>query len=80
MMFRDTTITAGMKKRELVIFGFCFLGAYLLNVIGIIKHGSPARELVTQLHVVLLVALVFYGTVVLLRVLYFLVSRLWTRK
>jgi hypothetical protein len=79
-MFGDTTITGAMKKRELIIFLLCFLGAYLLNVIGIIKHHTPARELVTQLHVVLLVALVMYGAVIILRVLYYLVSRLWTRK
>ena len=79
-MFRDTTITATMKKRELIIFGLCFLGAYILNIIGIVKHGTPARELVTQLHMVLLVALVVYGAVIVLRVLYHLVSRLWIRK
>ena len=79
-MFRDTTITAPMKKRELIIFSLCFLGAYILNVIGIVKHHSPARELVTQLHVVLLVAFVVYGAVIILRVLYLLVSRFWTRK
>jgi len=79
-MFRDTTITAAKKRRELIIFGSCFLGAYILNVIGIIKHQSPARELVTQLHVVLLVALVLYGAAALLRVLWYLVSRFWIRK
>ena len=80
MMFRDTTITAIVKRRELIIFGVCFLGAYLMNVIGIIQNHSPAKELITQLHVVLLVSGVFYGVVVLLRVLYHLISRLWVRK
>lgn len=79
-MFRDTTITAAMKKRELIIFGICFLVAYVLNVIGIIQNDSPARELVTQLHVVLLVSLVLYGAAAILRVLYFLISRFWVRK
>jgi hypothetical protein len=79
-MFRDTVVTAAMKKREALIFALCFLAAYVLNVIGIIAYGSPARELVTQLHVVLLVALVLYGAVVLLRLLYYLLSRFWTRK
>jgi len=79
-MFRDTTIKAGQKKRELIILLVCFLAAYLLNVIGIIQHNSPARELITQLHLVLLVAAVFYGTVIVLRVLYYLISRLWIRK
>ncbi len=79
-MFRDTTITATVKKRELIIFLFCFLGAYVLNVIGIIKNHNSVRELFTQLHVVLLVSLVFYGAVFILRILYYVVSRLWIRK
>lgn len=79
-MFRDTNITATVKKRELIIFLFCFLGAYVLNVIGIIKNHNSVRELFTQLHVVLLVSLVFYGAVFILRILYYVVSRLWIRK
>jgi len=79
-MFRDTTISATAKKKELIIFLACFAGAYVLNVIGIIQHNSPAKELFTQLHVVLLVTLVIYGIVVALRILYHLVSRLWSRK
>ncbi|MEN8227743.1 MAG: hypothetical protein ABFS38_06270 [Bacteroidota bacterium] len=79
-MFRNTTITAANKKRELIIFLFCFAAAFILNVIGIIKQQSPVKELFTQLHVVLLVTLVFYGTIIMLRVLYALISRLWLRK
>ena len=79
-MFRDTTISAASKKREFIIFLSCFIGAYILNVIGIIQHQSPARELFTQLHVVFLISLVFYGIVIFLRILYYLVSRLWMRK
>lgn len=80
MMFSDTTITANLKKRELIILLVCLIAAYLLNVIGIIVYHAPAKELITKLHVVLLVAAVFYGTVFILRVLYYLVSRLWIRK
>jgi len=79
-MFRDTTISAASKKREFIIFLSCFIGAYTLNVIGIIQHQTPAKELFTQLHVVLLISLVFYGVVIFLRILYYLVSRLWVRK
>lgn len=79
-MFRDTVLFAASKKRELIIFFSCFLGAYILNVIGIIQFKTPARELLTQLHVVLIVSLVLYGTVVALRILYYLVSRMWNRK
>lgn len=77
---KDTIITAAMKKRELIIFLLCFALAYAMNIIGIIKHAAPARELVTQLHLVLLIALILYGAVVILRLLYYLISRLWVRK
>lgn len=79
-MFKDTTISAASKKKEFFIFLSCFIGANILNVIGIIQHSSPARELITQLHIVLLVSLVIYGLILVLRVLYYLLSRLWTRK
>ncbi len=79
-MFRDTMITAKVKRRELIIFGASFLMAFLLNVIGIIKHNTQAKELFTQIHIVLLVSLVIYGLVVILRVLYHLITRLWIRK
>jgi hypothetical protein len=46
-MFKDSVITAKNKKREAVILLSCFLLAYLLNVIGIIAHQTPARELIT---------------------------------
>jgi len=79
-MFKDTRISAASKKRELNIFLVCFALAIILNVFAIIKHGSPVRELLTQLHVVALLALFFYGLVVVLRILYHLLSQLWLRK
>ena len=80
MKLRDTVLSAAQKKRELIIILVCFLAAYLLNVIGIIQYHSPARELITTIHLVLLVAGVFYGIVIVLRILYYVISRLWVRK
>ncbi|MFO7935940.1 MAG: hypothetical protein R6U78_17885 [Bacteroidales bacterium] len=77
---KDTVITTSRKKRELMILLICFAAAYILNIIGIVRHGAPATELITQLHLVLLITVIFYGVVVLLRLLYFLISRLWVRK
>lgn len=79
-MFKDTTISAASKRKEFFIFLSCFIGANVLNVIGIIQNQSPAREVITQLHIVLLVSLFLYGLVIVLRVLYYMLSRLWTRK
>lgn len=79
-MFKDTTISAASKRKEFFIFLSCFIGANILNIIGIIQNQSPARELFTSLHIVLLVALVLYGLTLVLRGLYHLLSRMWTRK
>ena len=79
-MFKDSIITAKAKKRELFIFLACFVAAILLNAIGIIKYETPARELASQLHIVIIVALSLYALVIVLRILYHLVARLWTRK
>jgi len=78
-MFRDTIITARSKRRELRIFLACFLLAFLINIIGIIRHGTPLRELFTQLHIVLLLSAIFYVLAAVLRLLYLLASRLWNR-
>ena len=79
-MFKDTAIYTGRKKREGIILLMCLLASCLLHVIGIIQQRSPAGELLSQLHVILLLTGIFYGAVVVLRVLYYLISRLWIRK
>ncbi len=79
-MFKNTIITASTKKRELIIFLACFAIAFILNVVGIIKHQTPIKELITELHIVLLVCLVLYGGKIFLQVLYHLVSRVGVRK
>ena len=73
-------ITSKMKKRELIVFLICFAAAYVMNVLGVILYKNPAKELITQLHIVILLAVIFYAAVVILRVLYYLVSRLWLFK
>ena len=64
-------------KRELITFLICFSAAYIMNVIGIVINESPAKELITKLHVVLLVSVVIYMAVSILRVLYYLIVKLW---
>lgn len=76
-MIPKTSLTA---RRELIILLVCFAGSFILHVAGIILHHAPVRELVTKLYAVLLVTLILYGVVIILRVLYYLISRYWIRK
>lgn len=59
-MFKDTTITAADKKREIIVLLACFLVAFLLNVVAIFLYKTEWNELYTMLHVVVLLALGIY--------------------
>lgn len=75
-MFKDTVITSNQKKRELLIIVLCFAAAFVFNIIGIIIYKSPAKELFTQLHIVLILAAFFYLLTLLARGLYLVVKAL----
>lgn len=79
-MFKDTLITSHQKKRELAIILLCIGAAFIFNLVGIIKFATPAKELFTQLHIVLLVAVFFYVVVGICRLLWLLVRSLFLKK
>jgi len=79
-MFSDHGFTPARIKKEVIIFLVCFLASAILNIIWAIRYRTPAAELVARLYVVLIIALVFYGSAVILRILYYLISRFWFRK
>ncbi len=79
-MFKDTVITARQKRRELAIILICLGAAVIFNLIGIISFGTPAKELVTQLHIVFLVAVFFYLVTGLFRLLWWLIRSVILKK
>ncbi len=76
-MFKDTTITAKQKTREARIFLAFFIVSYLVNIIGIIIYQSPARELYSQLHAVLILTFFLYFLTWFFRIFYYLVRWLF---
>jgi hypothetical protein len=76
---RDTLFTDKMKKREMLTFLVCFIAAYILHVIGIILSESPAIEMITRLHVALIMAVVFYLAILILRAIYYALTQFWLR-
>lgn len=70
-MFKDSVITAKQKKRELIVFLICLAGAFIFNIVGIIMFKTPAKEIFTQLHYVLLVGIVIYVITGILRLIWF---------
>ena len=64
---KDTIIKAKTKKRELLVFAICLGIAFILNIVSIIIYNTHWTEIFTMLHVVLLIAVVFYGLVGIIR-------------
>ena len=74
---KDTVITAKRKKRELLMLLGSFIFAFLMNVYAILKYKQPLKELLTQMHVVVMLSLFIYGTMLLVRILWWLLSLLY---
>ncbi len=66
---RDIIITVKRQKQELLFLAVSFAAAFIMNIAGIIIYRSPAIELISSLHVVLLLTPVIYAILLVLRLL-----------
>lgn len=66
---KDTIITAKQKKRELLYLLISFIMAFALNVYSIIFYNSQWKELITTLHITLLVIIVIYFLLAIIRLI-----------
>lgn len=73
-------LTAKRQKTELIIWGICFLIAFLLNVYSIIAFDTEWKELYTQLLWVLSLSIGFYFIILFLRLLYWLIRSIFSKK
>ncbi|MDT8400326.1 MAG: hypothetical protein RQ743_01420 [Bacteroidales bacterium] len=71
---KDLVIKGNRIKRELIILGIMFLFAAIINVIGIIKHDTRWIELLSQLHVVIILMFILYALLWLVRAIIYLVT------
>lgn len=77
---KPTLISVERKRTELFLFACCLFLAFLLNLISILIYKTSWKELLTQLHIVALLAVILYSLVIFFRVLYGLVRRIIFRK
>lgn len=73
---KDSIITAGVKRRELIIWLICFAIANVVNWCAIIKFSTPWYEIFTQIGYVIVTSLVIYGLLLALRVAWWILSKL----
>jgi hypothetical protein len=71
---KDLVIKGKRIIKELIILAALFILSFIINVIGIIMHDTDWIELLSQLHVVIILTLVLYALVWLVRlVIYFVI-------
>lgn len=73
---KDSIITAGVKRRELIIWLICFAIANVVNWCAIIKFSTPWYEIFTQIGYVIVTSLIIYGLLLALRVAWWILSKL----
>jgi len=74
---KDITIKAKRIKKELIILLVCFLAASALNIFSIVKYKSDWSEILGQLHLVLLVAVLLYILVGMFRLFAWGINKLF---
>lgn len=77
---KDIKITTKRQKTELMIWGCCFLFAFLLNVLSIIIFDTEWKELYTQLLWVFSLSIGFYFLALFFRLLYWLIKNMVRKK
>lgn len=79
-MKKDIILTAKRQRFELILFIACFLFAFLLNVYSIVTYHTEWKELYTQLIWVLALSILFYGILLIIRLLFWGIKTLLTKK
>lgn len=77
---KDIIITAKRQKTEIGVFCACIILAILLNVCSIISFGTEWTELWTQSFWMVLITFSLYGLSILLRLLFYGLSRMRKNK
>ncbi len=58
---KDITIKGSVLKKELIVWLICFAIANLVNIFAIISRDTQWKELITMMHIVILLSILFYG-------------------
>ncbi|MDI6400627.1 hypothetical protein QLX67_01380 [Balneolaceae bacterium ANBcel3] len=77
---KDIIIKASRIKREVFLWFLIFLAANILNVYAIIRYSGEWSELVTQLHIIVLLSVALYLAFSLIRLTIHGIKRLFFPK
>jgi hypothetical protein len=77
---KDIVIKAKRIKAELITFSVCLLVSFLGNIGAVIFYKSPAIEILSSLHYVLIFSLFLYVVLTIIRILIKLFRKSFRRK
>ena len=77
---KDTVLTARRKKIEIITLLVCFVLANLVNLYAIIAYNRSMMEMITSIFYIIIFAFVLYACWTLLRLLFYGVKALFTKK
>lgn len=70
---KDLVIKGKWIKRELIVLAVIFFISVIINMTGIIQHNTEWIEMLSQLHVVIILTIVLYALIWLPRLLIYVV-------
>ena len=76
---KDIIITAQRQKSEIITFIICFAIAFVTNIASIIIYDTEWSEVWTQIIWVTVLACVMYGISIFIRILFWLVKRIFRK-
>jgi uncharacterized membrane protein len=79
-MIKDIIIKAKTIKQELWILLGTFIFAFCVNIYAILYYKTQWKELYTHLYIVVLLAIVFYILLLIVRSLYCIIKKRFTKK
>ena len=77
---KDTVLTARRKKIEIITLLVCFVLANLVNLYAIITYHRSMMEMITSIFYIIIFAFVLCAAWALLRLLFYGVKALFTKK
>lgn len=77
---KDLVIKSSVVKKELKIWLILFIAAFLINIYAIIDHSGEWIELITQLHIVILLTMIIYSFIGVIRGIFYGISNLLYQK
>lgn len=73
---KDLVITGNRLRKEITIFSVCFIVAFIINIISIIKFRTPWHEMFTQIGYVVIISFILYLLLAIVRMIILFVRRL----